>query len=806
METKELVKSIIAMQYAEVINLSDSNITSLPPEIAILTRVERLYLNNNLLRTLPEEIKFLTTLKELTLDRNQIETLPPEIGTLTKLRILSINENRLLSIPPEIGNLTYLRELYLNDNQLESLPIEIGCLNNLTLLYICANRLTRLPAEIGFMTSLRTLLLNENQLSSLPAEIGRLKGLNKLALFLNPLKIPPEIMGKSNEPQAIITYYLSHYAVAAKTHPLNEAKVLVVGQGAVGKSSIVSRLIWDFFNPSETKTEGIDIHRWHVPVEGKIISLNVWDFGGQEILHATHQFFLTRRSLYLLVLDSRIDESANRVEYWLKLIHAYGAGSPIIVVCNKCDEHSIELNWRGLKEKYPYIKAFVKRVSCLTGEGIKELGSLIAKESAQIEHVGDPLLINWFEVKDQLASMSEKNTDLLTYSDYEQICSMNNVSDNDSQRTLMGYLHDLGIALNFPEHPLFVLNPEWVTRGVYQILNSNPLFQNKGILFRHDLLNILDHKRYPIDKHLFIIDLMRRFELLFDFEGSFNDKLLVPDLLPKEEPDTGNWDDCMGFQYHYDILPGTILSRFIVRMHGHISKHTYWRTGVVLKWAEGPNRALVKADIEEAKIFIAVIGNPRTRRNCLFAIRSCFSEIHDGIPGLRIQEKIPLHKNPKVLVDYQHLLNLEKHGIDQFIPEGLDPPQSVNVWELVDGIEPVEEGLDQAKGKGLQIHFHKAMYEETTLQQIWLDSKGSLELQTLAEELKNLRQELVNEAKEPEHYEALADIAKAEKEARGGNGPKALEWLKKAGKWTLTKAGDIGTKVAAEAIKKALGL
>jgi internalin A len=33
--------------------------------------------------------------------------------------------------------------------------------------------------------------------------------------------------------------------------------------------------------------------------------LNVWDFGGQEIMHATHQFFLTRRSLYLLVLSGR---------------------------------------------------------------------------------------------------------------------------------------------------------------------------------------------------------------------------------------------------------------------------------------------------------------------------------------------------------------------------------------------------------------------------------------------------------------------------------------------------------------------
>ncbi len=35
-------------------------------------------------------------------------------------------------------------------------------------------------------------------------------------------------------------------------------------------------------------------------------------------MHATHQFFLTKRSLYLLVLDARLGQDENRVEYWLE--------------------------------------------------------------------------------------------------------------------------------------------------------------------------------------------------------------------------------------------------------------------------------------------------------------------------------------------------------------------------------------------------------------------------------------------------------------------------------------------------------
>ena len=53
-------------------------------------------------------------------------------------------------------------------------------------------------------------------------------------------------------------------------------------------------------------------------------------------MHATHQFFLTKRSAYVLVLGSRAGEIEGRLEYWLKMTHSYGGTSPVIVVLNKC--------------------------------------------------------------------------------------------------------------------------------------------------------------------------------------------------------------------------------------------------------------------------------------------------------------------------------------------------------------------------------------------------------------------------------------------------------------------------------------
>src|SRR5436309_330763 len=80
----------------------------------------------------------------------------------------------------------------------------------------------------------------------------------------------------------------------------------------------------------EPETPGIEIRPWEVTVGGGgAVRLHVWDFGGQEILHATHQFFLTERTLYLLVLSGREGNPTQDAEYWLQLIRSFGGASRV---------------------------------------------------------------------------------------------------------------------------------------------------------------------------------------------------------------------------------------------------------------------------------------------------------------------------------------------------------------------------------------------------------------------------------------------------------------------------------------------
>ena len=98
--------------------------------------------------------------------------------------------------------------------------------------------------------------------------------------------------------------------------------------------------------------------------------------------------------------------------------------------------------------------------------------------------------------------------------------------------------------LNFRDDPRLqetnILNPEWVTNGVYRILNSNELFHNKGVFETKKLGQMLNPKAYPKSRHMFIVDMMRKFELCYPFEGN-EGQYLVPDLLPREELFTGDW-------------------------------------------------------------------------------------------------------------------------------------------------------------------------------------------------------------------------------------------------------------------------
>src|SRR5262249_52451476 len=163
---------------------------------------------------------------------------------------------------------------------------------------------TTLPDSIGQLVNLKRLILVGNRIARLPETLMELPTLEQFFVHGNDaLGLPPEVLGptleqvttkhaKPSQPLDIIEYYLR---LKSGSRPLNEAKLIFVGRGAVGKTSLVNRLVSNTFSEGEKKTDGINITTWNVRLnQTERVRLNIWDFGGQEIMHATHQFFLTQ--------------------------------------------------------------------------------------------------------------------------------------------------------------------------------------------------------------------------------------------------------------------------------------------------------------------------------------------------------------------------------------------------------------------------------------------------------------------------------------------------------------------------------
>jgi internalin A len=704
----ERIEEVCSLNPFTILDLTNLNLTKLPIEITKAKHLKVLYLSDNYLVDLPDFIGSLEMLRELDLRNNRILQLPNEISKLTQLTNLDLRRNQLETVPFGITDLANLKVLDLRNNRIQELPLEIIKLVNLRRLDLRGNHL-RIPVEILENTmhpkGILSAYFGEDVIKGFEEKFERRDLVAKLSLFT-------ELYPKREEIEKVFKEAVEK---VKNRLPISQAKILILGQGSVGKTSLVHRITDKAFDFSEKKTEGIAISQWSVEdqifgdphniARGKfliealgvkientenadsspLIDLNLWDFGGQEIMHATHQFFLTKRSLYLLVLDSRLTQEENRVEYWLKIIQSFGGESPVLIVGNKIDQHPLDIDRTGLQKKYPNIVGILE-TSAATGAGIEELKAAIAEQVNNLPHVRDLLPETWFTVKTKLEELG-KQSNFITHDKYLDLCAENEVSDETSQRTLIGFLHDLGVVLHFQDDPrleaLGILNPQWVTNGVYKILNSHTLFQNKGVLTVSMLDEILNLPEYPRGKRLFIVDMMKKFELCYDIEP--DKTFLVPDLLPKDQPDM-NFNGVPAFDYVYPVLPSSVITRFIVRMNQKIDDGFVWRTGVVLKI--GDNKALVKADIEDRMITIAIDGLEHMRRDALSAIRFQLDEIHNSIKGLNPEKYVPISGAVSAKpLKYEYLLKLERDGEETIKVEDGNGLKKVNIAQILNGVE-----------------------------------------------------------------------------------------------------------------------
>jgi len=522
---------------ATELDLSELGLTSLPPEIGGLTNLTTLWLNEN-----------------------QLTSLPPEIGGLANLTELYLYKNQLTSLPLEIGGLADLTTLVVGFNQLMSLPKEIGGLANLTTLSFNNNRLTSLPPETRALANLTELWLRDNQLTSMPPQISRLANLTKLELGGNPLPDGLIELAERDVPAALAL--LRDQGVEGG-EALYEAKLVLVGEGDVGKTCLLRALQGKVFKRQQT-TKGMEVAREPLPLPHPEIDvtlqLNAWDFGGQKEYQITHQFFFSPRSLYLAVWDPRSGHEKCDVDGWIGRIRLrVGDDATILVVATKCkagDAPSVvNIGKDELRGKHGKVIAGFFETDSETGFGIEAIREEIAQCASELRGMGDTLPPSWRKARENVLALAKDNKPWISRDDFAKICGVAGL-DDDATRAMLILMHELGQIVYFGEgasapprdtqqgddgqlRDVVILMPEWLAKAVCFVLEDKVTRNASGVL-RYDRLQTIWHDertedaRYDPDLYPYFLALMEKYDICYRLEDGASS--LVPQLIERGRP------------------------------------------------------------------------------------------------------------------------------------------------------------------------------------------------------------------------------------------------------------------------------
>jgi Leucine-rich repeat (LRR) protein len=603
-------------------------------------------------RALIDSIGQLHNLEGLVLFGMRLREVPAGIRNLKGLHWLNLSATGLRKLPDWVADLRELTELRLFLNELETLPDSLASLARLEYVDLHLNRFTEIPEVLFRIRMLADLNLRydywpgyEGHIKQIPSTILQLENLRTLDVDGQPIETPPPEVVKEGV-EAIKNYWRQRQE--AGVDYLCEAKLLILGEAGAGKTSLAQKIMDRNYElkPGESSTEGIEVLQWSFPAAVRVkhdaaeelvqrdFRVNIWDFGGQEVYHATHQFFLTRRSLYVLVADDRKEDTD--FNYWLQAVELLSDRSPLLIVRNEKQDRQRDINLGSLRARFPNLKE-AYRTNLATNRGLDDLVKAIRQELERLPHIGTPLPRTWKRVRETLERDPRNHIGI---DEYLAICQEHGFKRREDKLQLSGYLHDLGICLHFQEDPVLsrtvILKPKWGTDAVYRVLDDHAVINNRGRFGPADLARIWSEDEYAAMHHE-LLRLMMRFQLCYQVPQE--ESYIAPQLLSSTQP-TYEWDEhrSLVLRYEYDFMPKGLLTRLIVALNHRIADQALvWKSGVILE--RDGTRAEVIEDYPRRRITVRVAG-PDTR-GLLAIIDDQLERIHRSFPRLKYEKYLP---------------------------------------------------------------------------------------------------------------------------------------------------------------------
>jgi len=463
---------------------------------------------------------------------------------------------------------------------------------------------------------------------------------------------------------------------------LAEARVLFLGEGGAGKTSLIRCLHGEPIRAEEPATPRVEIRQQPHLIGDEEVNVHYWDFGGQVVMHATHQFFLREKSIYVVVLDIRRSDS---LEYWLDHIRYFANEAPTLIVLNKTDQLPYGIvhppfDLVRIRKRYPFVVASVYPLSCASGEGLENFSRDLHRALLANCILTKDTPPEWIKVKDALR---EINQDFLARAEFHRLCAKQGLALEQGD-TALTVLDKLGVAIYFPQlrHTDVVLNPEWITRAIYFIIWASEHRDCQGRLSAATLKSLFQTRpsgelvqgnpfldvEVPEDKYEFLLDLLVEFKLAFRLAADHK-QCCVPMLAQVVEPPHGvSKDHCLHFTFRFPFLPPGLFFRFIAESGAELADSFLWRQGAVLQ--RGTSRILV--EYSEYQRSIELYAHGKQSGAYLTALRERLARlIGASYPDLPVEPSIMTPEGARI--DWPGLilrLQAEGEGARELTPVG----------------------------------------------------------------------------------------------------------------------------------------
>ncbi|PRP80501.1 hypothetical protein PROFUN_11723 [Planoprotostelium fungivorum] len=542
---------------------------------------------------------------------------------MTNLRSINLSDNKISEVPSTISQLIHLRDLNLANNLLQTLPQSLALLRN----------------------TLRTLNLDGNEMKTPPKEIVR-RGVKEILGYLTDLSEGSE----------------SCYRI----------KVMMVGQENVGKTTLLNALRKTPI-AQDISTDGIEIDDWSLkvtiankkPVKVKVKTM---DFAGQQLYYSTHQFFLSQRSIYVLVFDLRYPEDDSRLEFWLYSIKVRSPNVPVIIVGTHADDKKCTQDYMtevltNIHDKFsPLFKNIVEYISVDATKSVDILKNKLRTLIAQQPTMGESIPRAYLELERiLLEERATRTPPIMSWDDYRKIGQLASIHDDMTLERATQFFHDLGTLVYFGDKrsnlkDLVILDPHFIVQLLRTVVSTTKLnWIRDGLLLAKDLPQIWRPPEFDPQYYGTFLNLLETFEICHNLDRKINtdSRFLIPvALLNPEPPDldklwppfTAPRPKQLDRWFRLSFVPSGFMARLMIRMfHWSVEITTYWSSGalMVVPQRDVTEKLLIRLCAENKTVQISVRGDEvlpmKTSRLAINTVRALIEnwyhiEMNETVP------------------------------------------------------------------------------------------------------------------------------------------------------------------------------